>query len=120
MAPRSWAVPILAGVAGLACGWLLAPRTAVEPPPAGGPVLQIPRDSPSGAGPADSRGAVSLDDVRRVVREELANSRRETATRGAANDDAGATAPAPSTPAQDAALSRANQLLDAAISRRQW
>jgi hypothetical protein len=117
MTARSVWLAAATGVAGVAVGWLLAPAATVPSgPAAAGPVAQSA--SPQ-ADPVISPPAISLDDVRRVVREELAadDARSAPAPHGpeplAGDSD-------PPSPAQTAALARAGLVLDGAASRRQF
>src|SRR5688572_667984 len=118
MSMRSWWLPAVTGLAGLVAGWWLAPRS--EAPPAI-PVTSASATHAQGSSrevsPAATSG-VSLEDLRRVVREELAAAGGRTATPGPATAAAGE--PDLPTPAQNAALMRASQLLDSAVARRQW
>ena len=120
MSLRDWLVPAATGVAGLAAGFLLAGGSdapgLVEPVPNGqAGWVQPPMSSP---GQATNPG-ISLDDMRRVVREELAA--RDGAA-GRADSRIAASDP-PATPpdaAQVAAASQASAVLNAAIARRTW
>jgi hypothetical protein len=109
----------LAGLAGLAAGWILASRFIAAPGPAFMP-LEGAEDSPVLTSPTAASGPITLDDLRRVVREELAAAARTPGAQVRTEaEDVPDDAVRP-TPEQDAALSRINQLLDAAISRRNW
>jgi hypothetical protein len=120
MTLRAWLVPLICGVVGVVVGWRLLPRAeAPATAPAAFAASPIASESAQVPGPAGvSSGGLTADDVRRVVREELAVALRESRTGPLAAGEA--VAPVPPTPAQDAALLRANQLLAGAISRRQW
>lgn len=114
---RSWWLPAVTGLAGLLAGWWLASRP--EEPPAS-PVTSASTSHAQGSSrevsPA-APSAVSLEDLRRVVREELAAAGGHTPTPGPST---AAGEPGLPTPAQNAALMRASQLLDSAMARRQW
>ena len=120
MSLREWLVPAATGVAGLAAGFLLAGGSdapgLAEPVPNGqAGWAQAPM---SAQGQAAS-SAISLDDLRRVVRDELAA--RDGAA-GRADSRIAASDP-PATPpdaAQVAAASQASAMLNAAIARRTW
>ena len=116
---RSWLVPLGTGLGGLAAGWILASgRYAPESPELLTTTTQT-QGSPVEVSPAVSQpGTISIDDVRRVVREELVASKGRTAVAGQAASDM--VEPPPPTSAQTAALARASSLLDSAISRRQF
>jgi len=110
--PR-WMLPVAAGVAGLAIG-IVVPRgtEGVSPP--------VPRAEPGAPGSTAATPAATftLDDVRRVVREELLardGDRASPAARPGVAEEAGAPAPA-----QAAAAVRAAATLDAAIVRHAW
>ena len=111
MTARSWCVAV-------ASRWGVAAPDDVPPAnvTASSPQMQGP---PRAAGSASSipQGTISLDDVRRVVREELAAASAQRALPG---QDAVPVADPEPTPAQTAALSRAGMVLDGAISRRQF
>jgi hypothetical protein len=97
-----------AGVAGLAVG-LSIPRGAADVNSAA--PLAGPPASPTAEAPA----RFTIDDVRRVVREELdarerAPTRREGSPPATASPD----------PGQTAAAARSSAALDAAMSRRTW
>jgi hypothetical protein len=116
---RSWLVPLGTGLGGLAAGWILASGrypSASELPLTATTQLQ---GSPVEASPAVVRSAtISLEDVRRVVREELVAAKGRPAVAGQIAGDA--VEPPPPTPAQTAALARADAVLDSALSRRQF
>ena len=112
---RGW-LPIATGLAGLAAGWFLAGRLGA-PAETGAAVLPpLQLDAPP-AFHADGAQGLSLEDLRRVVREELA---------AAALPGGGKAREAESTPrpeltgVQVAAGQRARQLLDGAIGRGRW
>ena len=111
-------MPIATGLAGLAAGWLLATHFGAQPG-AGAAASGIPRSPDSLAGVARSAQAPSLDDVRRVVREELAAARAPAGGGSAAAAELAPTQAEP-TPTQVAAQQRARQLIDGAISRGRW
>ena len=109
----------LAGLAGLAAGWILASWFNAAPGPASMP-LDGAQDPPVVTSPTVASGSITLDDLRRVVREELATAARTAGAQArTVVEDVPDDAVRP-TPEQDAAHSRINQLLDAAISRRSW
>jgi len=114
MTPRSWMVPAASAVAGLVAGLFIgnfrgdgaaAPQGAAAP----ARVQAAPVDP-------DQRG-VSIEEVRRVVREELAAHDRHAASPGQAST---AQPPEPKSATQETATSRANEVLVAALGRRQW
>lgn len=116
MTTRAWLLALGTGLVGFVAGWMVAAPADVPVAAAYTPQTQGP---PHEAGPAfTSQGTISLDDVRRVVREELAAADTRTApgARGAPD----ASEPEPPTPAQTAALARAGMVLDGALSRRQF
>jgi hypothetical protein len=116
---RSWLVPLGTGLGGLAAGWILAsgPHTPASDAPL--TATTQPQGSPIEVSPAFSKPAtISLDDVRRVVREELVAARGGPA--GASQTAGDTQDPQPPTPAQTAALGRASAVLDSALSRRQF
>jgi hypothetical protein len=116
---RSWLVPLGTGLTGLAVGWILASGRYMSESDAPLMATNQPLGSPVEVRPAVSRSStISLDDVRRVVREELAAARGRPAVVGQTASDTGQ--PPPPTPAQTAALTRASALIDSAISRRQF
>jgi len=117
---RSWLVPLGTGLGGLAVGWILA--SSRDTPVSRTPLLTTlqPQGSPVGVGPAVQPGTISLDDVRRVVREELVAAQGHPLAAGQRPADTGAPEPEPPAPAQTVALARANQVLDGALSRREF
>ena len=119
MTARSWLVPLGTGLIGLAAGWILA--SGCDTPASGAPLTAVDeaRGAPVEVSSAVSQSAtISIDDVRRVVREELVAAKGRPAVAGQADGDTGE--PQPPTPAQTAALARASTLIDSAISRRQF
>jgi hypothetical protein len=116
---RSWLVPLGTGLGGLAAGWMLA--SGRYEPASGAPLIVTtqPQGSPVEVRPAVSQSAtISLDEVRRVVREELIAAKGRPAVAGQAAGDTDE--PQPPTPAQTAALARASMVIDSALSRRQF
>jgi hypothetical protein len=97
-----WWLPVITGIAGLAAGVFIGRDEAVAPP------------APSiSSAPAGVTTALTAEDIRRVVREELASKA------------AGIHAPPPVQPAlttteQRAAAVQAQSVLDSAIARRSW
>jgi hypothetical protein len=78
-----------------------------------------PLGTPVEVRPAVSQSStISLDDVRRVVREELVAAKVRPAGAGQAVVET--EEPQPPTPAQTAALGRASAVLDSALARRQF
>jgi len=121
MNPRTWMLAAAAGLAGLAAGWWLGARGDAAPAAADTFVVSDgSQDSPRGVSPAVvSESRISLEDVRRVVREELAASAGAAHGRGQGSA-AAVTEPEPPSAEQAAAKLRASSLVDAAIARRQW
>jgi len=116
---RSWLVPLGTGLSGLVAGWILA--SGRYTPASDSPLTAVtqPQGSPVEVSPAVAQSAtISLDDVRRVVREELVAARVRPAVAGQA--DGNTDEPQPPTPAQTAALGRASAVIDSALSRRQF
>jgi hypothetical protein len=113
-----WWLFLGACLASLAAGWFLALRFGVEP----GAGAAARTDAATGvAASATPRpaAALSVDDLRRVVREELAAAGGPAAT--GRSDPPQVPAASPElTVAQVSAQQRASQLIDAAITRRQW
>jgi hypothetical protein len=119
MTLRTWLVPVATGVLGVVIGWRLLPRAEAPAPAAFAASSTVPESSRM---PEDFRvtsGGLSADEVRTVVREELAAALQGSRAVPLASGE-GAAQASPPTPAQDAALLRASQLLAGAISRRQW
>ena len=118
MTARAWLVPLGAGLGGLAAGWILASGRYTPASDAPLSTTDEARGAPVEVSSAVSQSAtISLDDVRRVVREELVAAKGRPAVVGQTASDT-AESPPP-TPAQTAALARASTLIDSAISRRQ-
>ena len=118
MTARAWLIALATGLLGFVAGWLLAARS--EAPAAAAPFAPAveAQGSSREVSPAPSQpGGISLDDVRRVVREELAAAAGRPAV---ANAGQGEAVDAEPTPAQSAALARASMVLDGALSRRQF
>jgi hypothetical protein len=113
MTSRNWSIPIATGIVCLAAGMFIARGP-------GEPAAERPIQ------PADGRGAAhapaganfTLDDVRRVVREELAA--RERAANPAGDSTQRQAVADPPSGEQITAASQANATLQAAISRRAW
>ena len=113
MQPRDWWVPVVSGVIGLAAGaWIAGGLGDPASPPVapGEAALAAPV-----TGSAPGAAAFTLDDVRRVVRQEL------DARPSAGNTGTGASPAADLPDAQQIrAASQAHAVLDAAIARRSW
>lgn len=104
---QAWWIPAATGVAGLAAGLFLGGRDDGPAPtatPGGAPETAI----------VAPQSALTAEDIRRVVREELA-TRRSTELAAA-----GPSRPEPPSAAQSAAGSQAQSVLETAIARRQW
>ena len=112
---RTWLVPTVAGFAGLAAGFFIA-RDGGE---AGAGPATISADSRTLSEPQlrETTSSFTLDDVRRVVREEL--DARGVAG-GAKSEVPASLAAALPDSAQSAASSRASSTLEAALARRSW
>ena len=119
MSSRAWWLALATAVAGFIAGWLLARSGDAAPATiATGAAMQT-QCSPLPAGPAVSpAGTVSLEDVRRVVREELASAGAHPT--GAATEPRSTADAEPPTPAQAAAMARAGMLLEGALARREF
>jgi hypothetical protein len=118
MTTRAGLIALATGLMGFVAGWLLAAPS--EAPPAASsfaPAMEAQGSSREVSLAPSQPGGISLDDVRRVVREELAAAGRQPAVVGAGQTEAADTEP---TPAQAAALARASMVLDGALSRRQF
>ena len=105
---RKWLLPAVTGVAGLTAGFLVG---AHRPDASAAVFAAGPSTSPS-----VSQGGLTAEDVRRVVREELA-------TLGSVSAEAKqAVQPLPPqvTAQQVAAASHAQSVLEGAIARRAW
>jgi len=116
---RTWLVPVITGILGMLIGWRLLPR-AEAPAPAAFAVSSTAAET--GHVPDHSKvpaGGLTADELRLVVREELAAAMNTSRADPVALGETAAPTEAP-TPAQEAALMRANQLVAAASSRRQW
>lgn len=119
MALPRWLVPAATGIAGLVAGLLInqpadPDTTALER----APVVVIPGNGEDPAA-ATSVAPVTLDDLRRVVREELAAlpaGGTTVATRASGLEGSTANSEAE----QSAAFAQAQAVLDAAVSRRSW
>ena len=119
MKAPSWLVLLGTGLGGLVVGWILASGRYTSESDAPLMATTQPLGTPVEVRPAVSQSAtISLDDVRRVVREELVAARGRPAVAGETVGDTGN--PPPPTPAQTAALGRASAVLDSALSRRQF
>jgi hypothetical protein len=112
MTPRNWFIPIATGVVCLAAGMFIA-RGSGEPATHG---TTLPERRDAVASPQAT--GFTLEDVRRVVREELA-ARQDTAP-GAAGAAQRQAAIEPPTGEQITAAAQANTILEAAIGRRSW
>jgi len=105
---RKWLLPAVTGVAGFTAGFLVATDRADEP--------EAVFTGTSATGSSSTQAGLTAEDVRRVVREELA-------ARGSATADSKAAAQlesAPVTAQQVAAASQAQSVLEGAIARRTW
>jgi len=115
MAMPRWLVPAATGLAGLVAGFLIGVRVS-EPPSAveASPRLVV---LPGASGTQlPSAEPVTLDDLRRVVREELAALPDGTGAPADGNDGASALP----TLEQNQAAGHASAVLDAALARRSW
>jgi hypothetical protein len=103
-----------AAMAGVVVGLLIG-RDGGEAvaPVAGDAVVAVP------AMPRDTVQAFTIEDVRRVVREEL-DARAAASGRAAGAAATATTQPAGPDAAQSAAALRASSMLDAAVARRSW
>jgi hypothetical protein len=110
----SWWIPAATGIAGLAAGYWLAGRAADPPAMPGERAPERP--AVVAVAPIDAPG-LDAEDVRRVVREELAAHRASAdAPRGSPDSS-----PAdPPSQAQAAAATQAEALLRGALARRSW
>jgi len=118
MASRQWLMPAATGLTGLVAGFLMGGHTGESPSTgdASPHVVVYPRaDSTSTQLPAS--GPVTLDDLRRVVREELAALPAAGAVRGGHDVESAVAEP---TPEQDFAADQARAVLGSALSRRSW
>jgi len=117
MTTPAWSIALATGVAGFAAGWLVAAPPGA-PPAASSFVLSAPVPAPDLAREPHQaptpRDGISLDDVRRVVREELAAA----GTGGSAAAPASQEAADEPSPAQLEAMGRASTVLDGALARR--
>lgn len=107
MSLRNWGYPA-AGIAGLALGLMMSSMMGGR---------DATMEAPVGSRPTPTRGepaALTVEDIRRVVREELAVARS-----GASQERHADAVAAPST-AQSAAATEARSVLEAAIARRSW
>jgi hypothetical protein len=109
MSLRDWLVPAATGLAGLAAGFLIAENRSMPAIPA----VILPHVTEDVADARPAAVPVTLDDLRRIVREELAAMR---ASHGPEAQESAAESPAD----QDAAATQARAVLDAALSRRSW
>jgi hypothetical protein len=114
-----WLVPAATGVAGLVAGLLInhssdPDSAAVE----GAPVVVVP-GTDEHARSVGSATPVTLDDLRRVVREELAAQPGGAVPQGNRTPELEGSI-ATSVAEQNAAAAQAQALLDAALSRRSW
>jgi hypothetical protein len=101
---QKWLLPAVTGVAGLTAGLLIGAHRA---------------DSPAAVfmpGPAESHSGLTAEDVRRVVREELAAK----GTGSAGSTPAAQPSLPPATAQQVAAASEAQSVLEGAIAKRSW
>ena len=113
MTPRAWLIPALAGILGLAVGVLIA--GGLSPAAVSAVDRPAPPEIVSTSG-TNAAAPFTLDDVRRVVREEL-DSRASALSN--ARDDARPAKESP-TPAQVAKALEARSVIDSAIARRTW
>ena len=113
----NWLVPAATGLTGLVAGLLLS-QVSDPLEPVRAPVAIFPGATPSSA-TAPSAAAVTLDDLRRVVREELAALPR-VAGAPTGGDPALEGSTATSVAEQNQAATQARAVLDAALSRRSW
>jgi len=116
MALPGWIVPAATGVAGLVAGFLIGGRASEPPATADASPHLVVLPGADSATQLPSAEPVTLDDLRRVVREELAALPAGTIERAGANDAASGVSVAQ----QNQAASQARAVLDAALSRRSW
>lgn len=121
MAPRKWIIPSCTGIGGLVVGLLLGGALPGNDPGESPGISQVPgrssTDGLDGRARGESQLTLSLEDVRRVVREELAASNTGSAPAG---NPSAADPPEPPGEAAIAANEDARRVLVAAIARRQW
>ena len=115
----NWLVPAATGLAGLVAGLLINHSAESDPgAPGPAPVAVFPgATAPSTSAP--SAAPVTLEDLRRVVREELAAMPQAGASPGG-SDPALQDSSALSIAEQNTAATQARAVLDAAVSRRSW
>ncbi len=116
-AARWWLFPV-ACLLGLVAGWFLALRFGTAPGTGDAAASSPPGTVSSGP------GAITLDDLRRVVREEIAIAGRVTPVGQSQSTQSLLPSSTPEVPertaAQVSAQQQATQLIDSAINRRQW
>ena len=109
MKPREWLLPAATGIAGFAAGLFFAGRA--NPPDVAGSEAATPlRAAPASSSPGRP---LTAEDIRRVVREELA-------TQSAAPAIPAATAESKPSSAQLQSATQVNAALESAISRGSW
>jgi hypothetical protein len=115
-----WLVPATTGVAGFVAGFLINGRSEEPRPhsPESAAVVVYPGGTATPAA-VPSTAPVTLDDLRRVVREELAALPAGAATRATAGSGL-ENSTANSVVEQNSAATQARAVLDAALSRRSW
>jgi hypothetical protein len=105
-----WLMPAATGIAGLAAGWYLAGGRGEQP-------LAVFADRPASI--ASAPQGLTTDDVRRVVREELARRDGPGESDTAGRPPLTESAPVPSA-RESAAAAQAQSVLETAISRHAW
>ena len=118
MASRHWLMPAATGIAGLVAGFLIGGHAGDPPASAaeGPPVVVYPGADPA-ATQLPSAAPVTLDDLRRVVLEELAARPAGELRAGGGVEEAAAATPSAE---QEVAADQARALLGSALSRRSW
>jgi 4-amino-4-deoxy-L-arabinose transferase-like glycosyltransferase len=109
MSAAKWWLPAATGIAGLAAGFLIGNR--------GQPDAPLERTVVASAQPANA-GALTAEDVRSVLREELARQSASSSTPTALTP--APTEPPEATPAEREAASEAEAILAGAVSRSAW
>lgn len=115
MTQGRWWLPIATGLAGLAAGWFLAVHLRAQPE-AGTAAFAAPIGATSSDDRPRAAQGPTLEDLRRVVREELAAAGASAGAGRSPGSDPTPSSPEP-TDAQVAAGQGAHQVLDGAIAR---